>query len=236
MILEPINDDHAIEEVVFGCILNRRILPADVRQLISLHDGLADELPAVAGGDDPPNLQFSYFRPNGTATWALLLADGSVAVSCTRYTRWDRVWASAQQYLLVGLGALRDSEKTAATATALTITDRFQARSDPPSVANLLVPSDLLMPGAFTIQSDWHSRVGWFDEAHLGGKVLNHVNIDLRREPFLDTETRQQQLRPTVTVVHVQQFRPDAPLDVAKLAEAGGCGPCGRHGLHARSE
>lgn len=212
MEFEPLNDDHSIEEVMFACHLSRRLGASDFRRVATAFEKVRSELPAI--NLDADSAVFAYLRPDGSATWAVSLHEGVIAVNCTRYSRWQKVWSTAQNYLTLGLQAIFEPEAVKITALALTVSDKFRGQQNSnPSVAGLLRVNNYVMPAAFSMDGLWHSHVGWFDSNYQSGSVLNQLNVDRVTEDAGDMGT------PVVNIRHVLQLRFDQAPSAASLLQ-----------------
>lgn len=208
MEFEPLNDDHSIEEVMFACHLSRRLGASDFRGVATAFEKVRSELPAI--NLDADSAVFAYLRPDGSATWAASLHEGVIAVTCTRYTRWQKVWSTAQTYLTMGLEAVAEPEKAKIAALVLSVSDRFRGQPNSnPQIGGLLQINDYVMPAAFSVDGLWHSHVGWFDPNYQMGAALNQLNVDRVTEDAGNLRI------PALVVRHVQQIRLDHPLPSA---------------------
>lgn len=211
MDFEPLNDDHAIEEVSFVCNLNRRIPIQELRRVATQLSHLVDDLPSLQMSDAPPMVQFAYLRPDGSATWSVQIGEGTVHVSCTRYSRWVKVWETASTYLASVIKVLLNPETTLMPAVTLVVVDKFLASSHEAGTKALLRPCDLIAPAALEISGQWHSHVGWFDHAFADGQILNQLNVDRVREPQGQAE------RTAIVIKHVQQLQFATPKNIGSL-------------------
>jgi uncharacterized protein (TIGR04255 family) len=216
MDFEPVSDDHAIEEVIFGCNLSRSVTPMDMRALFDLHSQFSEELPAASlENDGSGRLQFAYLRPNGTPTWSLQVFDNNIVVVCTRYSRWAKVWATSRRYLATALGAIQDIDKTEVLGFTLSVTDRFKSNKDKSQSSTLLRKNDWTMPAALGIDGAWHNHVGWFDEGVPGWKILNHLNIDCRHGA--QSRGSSDFVTKDISIRHYQQCRLQNPLKIYEV-------------------
>ncbi|MGY4237296.1 uncharacterized protein (TIGR04255 family) [Bradyrhizobium sp. USDA 4449] len=200
MDFEPINADHAVQSAAFSVILDGPVSQGAVQALGRRRD-LTSELPAVqtpeaielnlpgpSGAPVPRRMlgvQLAHLRPDGTPAWALRLMGQELAVECTRYTRWARVWETARRYLTTGLEVIPPGDRARRIANlAHVVVDQFVANRETYNLLSLLKESRFIAGVAFRAGPTWHNHVGWFekaaDDSHLW---LNQLNIDAVRDP-----------------------------------------------------
>jgi hypothetical protein len=224
---DPINSDHAIQTIGFAMVFDGPVGDSAARSLRSNREILAD-LPAVQepqavqfavqGGPSPSvsqahrlsGVQLAHLRPDGTPAWALRLMGNELAVECSRYTRWERVWSSSEKYLATALQAVRGANSDRkVTAIAMDVVDVFLPEREDYDLSRLLREGPLVAGKAFSAGPTWHSHVGWFDRIAALGQdselCLNHLNIDAVR--LTDGE---KPLR--IMITHHQELRPSASL------------------------
>ncbi|RXH15149.1 hypothetical protein [Bradyrhizobium guangzhouense] len=217
MDFRPINSDHAVQSAAFNVMFDGPLDPAMVQSLRGRKD-LLEDLPAVHNPEvfelipgvgtraqRAAGIQLSHLRPDGTAAWSLRIVGNELAVECGRYTRWDRVWESAQKYLAAGIEVARASERKAAVV-ALNVADAFIANQEEYDLKTLLRAGPRLAEGIFSSGPTWHNYVGWFRYPAINPKShwLNQLNVDAARGA--------DDIR--VSVVHNQELRQDAPLSL----------------------
>lgn len=226
MDFEPLNSEHAVQTVVFTLIFDRPFEPSTVEGLRSRKDLLAD-LPAVqlpetfalemAAGSQLPvprrlqGAQLSHLRPDGTPAWALRLVGNELAVECTRYTRWEKVWGTAHKYLQSGLDVAA-SEKAPRNLLIVgqTFVDAFVANQEDYDLGSLLKHSPRVAEMIFSAGPTWHNHVGWFEWTEAFGvrsPCLNQLNVDTARIP---ESAGRGQLR--VNISHNQELRLQKPV------------------------
>lgn len=189
---QPVNDDHAIERVTFVVRFARPFTSEEIGQFRRNHSLWAGDLPAsrenaglalTIDGDGPrveplPGIEFAFSRPDGTAVWALRIVGPDVAVECTRYTRWIKVWSAAQLHLskaLVLLQTLPDPPQS--EKVFLNVVDAFASTDPDASAATVFKPGSLLPPGVPNFGSSWHCHTGWFDGTG-DDRILHNLNVD----------------------------------------------------------
>lgn len=191
---QPINDDHAIEQVTFTIGFARPFTEADLAVFRKRHDLWADTLPAMRDPavfavqiedgsavrvEKAPGVEFAFMRPDGSPVWAMRVLGPEIVVECTRYSRWARVWGAAQRYfgLALDLVSEGEGEPNAMLRTSLVVQDAFKAPADGADLRSLFVNTDLLPEAMFGRGSDWHVNTGWFSDLETL-RVLHNLNID----------------------------------------------------------
>jgi uncharacterized protein (TIGR04255 family) len=199
MDFEPINEDHAVQSAVFSLVLDGPVSQIAIQGLGRRRD-LISELPAVqnpegfelsgvpgAGGVPAPRrmlgVQLAHLRPDGTPAWALRMMGQEIAVECTRYTRWNRIWETARRYLKGALGEIPPGERARKIAIlGHTVVDQFIANRDEYDLSDLLKKNRFLADNAFRAGPTWHNHVGWFESVENSQAWLNQLNIDALRD------------------------------------------------------
>lgn len=208
---KPVSDGHAIQSVEFTLSLNRSITQDDVRAALLRHHPVADQLPALASpatGDT--GIEFSYKRPNGTATWSASLIGELIQIECTLYTRWERVWELARTLIALFVDAAQSvEENTKFGRPSLSVTDKFIPTNADYDLRSLLNPSNLIPCSLFDKGPAWHCNSGWFESPEERWKVLNQLNLTGKGELFFCPEAREPANRFVVVLEHVQQVRGD---------------------------
>jgi uncharacterized protein (TIGR04255 family) len=115
----------------------------------------------------------------GHLEWLLRIEEAETAVHCTRYTRWDDVWAQARRFLGLVFGQL--SPAPPITHLGLRYIDRFFYEGERAACrADLLLrtDSDYLTRKAHSSGVHWHVHSGWFDSWQAPWKrCLNQLNV-----------------------------------------------------------
>jgi uncharacterized protein (TIGR04255 family) len=231
MDFQPINTDHSVQSATFKIGMDGAI-PASVIQTLSGQKELLADLPAVqrpegfelnmTGSAPVPRrltgIQFSHLRPDGSPAWALRLIGNELAVDCTRYTRWDKVWEAAERYLQIGLRAIAAPEgKRKVAIIGQNFVDAFVANRANYSLSHLLKPGDLLSSRVFSSGNTWHSHVGWLEPAPEQGIIwLNQVNVDglgMVGPTSVDVHWR-------VQITHNQELRYSAQVSIEEASKA----------------
>lgn len=224
MDFDPVNSEHAIQTVGFILLFDGPFQSETIQALRSREDLLAD-LPAVQTpeavqlevGPSPTTrrvqgIQLSHLRPDGTPAWALRLFGNELAVECTRYTRWDRVWAAAQKYLQAGLQvAAHGADPRKLLVIGQVFIDAFLANREDYDLGNLLKRGPFVAEKVFSAGPTWHNHVGWFEwsEAYgLRSPCLNQLNIDALRPQ----EPSNKGLR--INISHNQEVRLQKPVPI----------------------
>ncbi len=220
MDFEPINDDHAIQSAAFVYALANPLGPAHVSALRNAHNQIRRELPAQ-NAPQPVNLamnapfplpigsqavEFSYFRPDGTAIWTLRAMGQEIAVETTRYVGWEKSWQQARRFLNFALSQIASAEPVSVFATALRIVDRFRVLKEDYDLSTLLKPNEAVAPSVWKHGALWHSHSGWFETSGVD-QVLHTLNFDARREPYVAPEAELPENRIFLNITHVQLTR-----------------------------
>ena len=219
MDFRPVNSDHAIESATFGARVSFLIDDAAIFQLQAKLGQFRELLPYVnvqqvtifdaTGPVATPHaslmLNASMMRADGTAVWNLRISGYEIVVTCTRYSRWERIWSQARDLIMFAfaeLSLLRPDVEI--SHVALTVTDKFLTETTSYDLAQLLKSNEFVAPFAYRSGPKWHSHTGWFqrlanplDEI----EVLNQLNLDARTETSFDAPDQSV----SVTIVHTQQ-------------------------------
>lgn len=176
----PINDDHAITNVVFSLALDEFIEPPVLVAAASLAPW-RDTLPGLSHLPDAqisvlgqthetPALQAAIVRPDGRPIWALRFNGTELAVECTAYTRWDSVWAQASGYLEQAWALLRGHQPDVHVLEyRLAVTDAFTTQEDTYRLAELFNEDAAIFPKALAdAGSIWHLNLGWVEVVDTG--------------------------------------------------------------------
>nr|NWG26606.1 TIGR04255 family protein [Pseudorhodoplanes sp.] len=221
MPFQPLNSEHAIQAVTFTVALDGPVHTSAINLLRNRAD-LISELPAVQtpdvfelspGAIPVPRriggVQFSHLRPDGSPAWALRLFGAELVVECTRYTRWDRVWETAERYLQAGLQDVANASsksKRNVAVIALNYVDAFTADNQEYRLDDLIKPSALIAGKAFEAGAVWHSHIGWFEKRESGASAawLNQLNLDARRS---DPNPPGTSPKLRIEITHNQEYR-----------------------------
>lgn len=234
----PLNDDHAVEHVTFHVVFDEPVGLEYIAIAQQRHSLWREELPAVqvalnAGEIFPHAVAFSYMRPDGSSAWQLKFEQTGVQVTCRRYTRWAKVWGTAQSLLTRGLAAIatiQADDPLRLGRIRLLVGDRFSAPEDGFDASHLLVkPSKLLPPHIYDVGPMWHSNSGWF-EPHSIGTVLQNLNVASARSADEPAPTIH------VTIEHLQELRLTAALDCSDLQIPFGMLDTVMEGFHVKNK
>lgn len=176
----PVNDDHAITNVLFSLALDEFIEPA-VLAAASAAAPWRDTLPGLSRLPDAqismlgqtfetPALQAAIVRPDGRPLWALRFNGTELTVECTAYTRWNAVWSQASGYLHQAWDLIRGAQPNAQILEyRLAVTDAFSTDADAYSPAALFVENcPILPPSLYGAGPIWHANTGWVDVVSSG--------------------------------------------------------------------
>lgn len=229
MDFQPLNSDHAVQSAVFTIAFDG-IVPSLAVQALGRNRDLIAELPAVqnpegvefniTGAAVTPaqrritGVQLAHLRPDGTPAWALRMLGQELAVECTRYTRWAKIWETANRYLSAGLDVLRTGDKARKIAVfGHVVVDQFVANREDYDLRELFRENRFLASNSFVAGPAWHNHVGWFEPvAHGSPAWLNQLNLDGVRDPNTG--------KLIVQITHNQEMRFSSGLPIATLGSA----------------
>lgn len=190
---QPVNDDHAIEQVVFSLAFARPFNSIDLEAFRLAHTNWADALPAVrepagfaivvdAGkgirAQSAPGVEFAFVRPDGSPVWALRVLGTEIVVECSRYSRWERIWGAASKHLELALEVVGSlNEPNSLIGVTHLVQDGFIAPLEDQDIQQLFVKSDLLPAAIYGRGADWHAHSGWFAQAEAM-RTLHNLNVD----------------------------------------------------------
>lgn len=218
----PINDDHAIERVVFTLELNRPLSEIASKRIADRHHEWRHELPAMTRPEGfefeiglegvrtnrVPGVAFAFLQPDGSPVWALKAQGNEIAVECRRYSRWNKVWTKARNLFSMVLPHARDDHETYQVSKAhLVVQDAFLSPSSNYNLEELFSGSRYVPTHIFGMGPDWHVHTGWF-EAEDKARILHNFNLDgvsSSHMPNLDGLNR-------VSIMHLLQWIPEAPV------------------------
>jgi uncharacterized protein (TIGR04255 family) len=207
---KPVSEDHAVQLVEFEIVLNRMIGSEDLSAALRRHHRISDEVPAVGlpEGEDE-GLEFSYRRPNGSSIWAARLVSNTIQVACTRYTRWEKIWTTAERLIReIASACTQTVAGTEFAGATLKVTDKFIPAEEDYDLAELFVESDILPKSIFRRGPAWHCNQGWFETVSDQGTILHQLQLSGRGESLQPFQAGPER-RFVVVVQHVQQFRGD---------------------------
>jgi uncharacterized protein (TIGR04255 family) len=225
----PLNEDHAIQNVVFSLMFDQALSPPTIRRAVESHPKWKSELPAIQmpqgvqidlSGPEPVRRSaplsaviFSFLRPDGTPAWVLRFMAAEIAVECSRYTRWERVWAAARGYLNSALEVVTETEPgRKVSMCCLTMTDKFRSLNpEEYDLKTLFKPSEFIPGKLFQLQGQWHNHSGWFDSVG-GSPRLQNLNMEANYEPPMVQEGQQREF--FVGILHLQQIRYATPISI----------------------
>jgi hypothetical protein len=221
----PLHEDHSIQLVSFAIGLDSPLRREDLESIRLAHSEWSDDLPAIM--DAPPGfefdgtglrpalagVQFAYLRPDGSPAWLLRAFQNQITVECARYSRWARVWASAESHLAKAIRVIAASNSSLkAIGLTFQVIDEFRARNRNFALEHLIVRgSRFVVPHLFESGRVWHSHHAWFE--HDREKFfLNAVNVDSRRIEFVNEVTEDPDDIHSVSITHMQQLRLRTPV------------------------
>lgn len=232
MPFQPINDDHAIQQVTFGIALGKPVVAATVDTLRAEPASWRADMPAVeitqmidlrmdAAGNPRPVMvrgaEFSFKRPDGSPQTSLAILGNEIQIQISKYTRWDPTWEKVWSYITALLGRLAALEKERAQVVqtvSLVILDAFRSSDAQPKFDEVLARSSAIAHSVFERGAAWHNHTGWF-VAHEKGRILNQMNIDTKSVSVVDPITGQKTEPSELTITHrqVTMFDPHLKLE-----------------------
>ena len=180
----PINQAHAIVEVVMFVQFEHEFDDILIQKLLELTQELKEELPqhkvvqrieaTFEGGQARPQrlpaeasvksvgVELQSFKRDGTLAWMLRTRDNGFSVHCLDYSTWGEVWAQAKKYLYKAFHKL-DGTENKISIIGLKYMDRFlyegsREKYTPYGLFN--ADTDLIFRRAFPSTPIWHCHVG----------------------------------------------------------------------------
>jgi uncharacterized protein (TIGR04255 family) len=194
----PINEAHAIVEVVMFVEFAPPFSDSTIRKLISIEHDFTSVLPKVSPvqmrvlgigpdkstqilRDQTVGIELQSIRRDGSLEWMLRTTETAISVHCLDYSRWNDIWALAKGHLDKAFRYLEGSDSFIASI-GLKYIDRFVCNVDPEqsNLADLFKKeTDLLCTRAFSTGPLWHCHSGWFENLPISSiKCLNQLNLD----------------------------------------------------------
>lgn len=198
----PINDRHAVREVVFALTFSRPFNLGEVEKLDTAHDIWKAELPKksraqylqiafgptteAASSPSVGGVRFERIKADGSLDWRLGLEENFIAVNCLSYTRWADIWARARS-LLQQAANVAVSEDNRTIGVGLQYIDVFVWEGDEGKCSPeqlLRRDSQFIPPNLWGKGPVWHLYQGWFRYDHLPapGRLLEKVHLDAVEE------------------------------------------------------
>ncbi|MEQ9567275.1 MAG: TIGR04255 family protein, partial [Pseudomonadales bacterium] len=198
----PVNDRHAIQEVVFAVGMQGLIQPPYLHKLESAHAEFKEDLPqveklqgwqislpgatgdALSSGptDELTGIRFSAYKRNGALDWRLSAENRILAVNCLTYTRWAEIWERARHLLYSATVAMTD-DANPIVSIGLQYIDLFlwDGKVEDYNAAELIQQDSAMMPRSIWNRGPyWHLHQGWFESAQAAveGRLLRRVHMD----------------------------------------------------------
>lgn len=198
MTFQPKSGEHAIVEVVFGVLLSRPLVKAEVDAVIGSHSVWRDWMPKIdlqegmvfRLGPNGPEVQkgelqavvFERMRPDGSPEWRLRVEGQSIFVNCLAYTRWEEIWGRTSGLLDTVLKLIANDDVTI-TGILMQYIDIFEWVAAPEAYnpRELLAVGDMIPSRVLSSGPWWHLHQGWFkfDEPTLPkSRLLEKLHID----------------------------------------------------------
>jgi uncharacterized protein (TIGR04255 family) len=199
----PKRQTHAIESATFAAEWLQPLTEDIFKQLLESKSEIAPDLPrqqigrgiTISLGPAMPasssglsgisNLIFDFVKPDGEASWAVLIQSNQLVVVCREYTRWSEVSAKAATYFRNILRIVMIERPI--TTVGLQYVDEFGWDGAPNdfTAKKLFKKSDFLPPNVFAVTGLWHSHHGFFTTltAPVPHQNLHNINISVSDVP-----------------------------------------------------
>jgi uncharacterized protein (TIGR04255 family) len=219
---DPINDDHAIERVSFNLGLEAPLRSEQVASLKEMHHLWAEDLPALreppgffmtTGSENnlqvspAPSVEFATLRSDGTAVWSLRVVGQEAVVECTRYSRWKKIWGTAERHLDRLVRAFAGEDLPRVARVGLVVQDAFVTKEGEGDTKALFKETCFLPAFVFGAGANWHVHSGWF-VSRSDRRMLSNLNI----QAFLETnatDTKLQRNRLAISHILTEERTPD---------------------------
>lgn len=180
----PINDDHAVTQVIFSLRFDEVIEPLTLEAARRTAPWLKalpaiSELPPVEvtqGGHsfEVPALQFAIVRPDAKPIWALRLNGYELEVECTAYSRWAEVWRVAQEYIEQAWAIFREHQEDINIVDfRLSVTDAFVSEAESYDISELFKDGKYYKRLEVANDGVWHRSLGWMEDEEAA--VVSHA-------------------------------------------------------------
>jgi uncharacterized protein (TIGR04255 family) len=199
MPFRPLNDKHAIQEVVFVLTFSRPFKGDEMKRFEDAHHLWEGDLPKLIqeqvvslmwGSGPPPQLEppvpgrmFERYKSDGTQAWRLRANNNWLAVNCLAYTRWADIWGRARTLLQQSSDVI-SSEDSLVVGLALQYVDAFIWEGDIEQydLRELLREDSEFIPRSLWGRGPtWHLHQGWFRMTELpevGRRLLERMHLD----------------------------------------------------------
>lgn len=228
MPFRPAGSDHAIVSNVFTLALDTAFSEGAISKLKSRPAPWSELLPGTrdVGGFDVVLLdglpqprrrvgvEYSFYKPDGAATWLLRIGGQEVTVECNLYSRWDHVWSQAKLLLSQAMTFSRADGASSFSSFSMTVFDQFITDTADENTSRLFQPSPLMGTRLFDTTALWHQHIGWLD-VEPEGELLTNVNIDV-----LPMDVNDRSRGKIVNLSHLQRISASLPLGEANDANA----------------
>jgi len=195
MTFHPINNAHAISEMVVHFAFVPPFNSETLNTLLSLKDELkadfpkSNELKHVSFTIDANTqkqvveqtiggITLERYNTNGTPSWVINITNENISIHCLSYTRWENVWAETCKYLEKIFKKI-DGTANFLQGFGLQYTDKFVFEEDKPYSHGALFKtnSNYLNANSFDCGDRWHCNSGWFEKLDTS-RCLHQLNID----------------------------------------------------------
>jgi uncharacterized protein (TIGR04255 family) len=227
----PINQAHAIVEVVMFVQFEQEFDDSSIQKLLELAQDLKTELPqgkmvqrfeATAtfelGKLQSQNMPTSIktvgvdlqsTKNDDTIAWRLFTTNNTFSVHCLDYSTWIDVWNQAKQYLYKAFQKIGETNNKI-SIMGLKYIDRFlyEGHEEEYTASDLFnINTDLIFRYAFSSIPIWHNNVGWFENLEEIGACLNQLNISTVYENISGEQKH-------ITIIdHNAVYREEVPKD-----------------------
>lgn len=199
--LHPYAGTHAVQNVVFALewseslstdsILDATKLATKFRNVglpcvqtqnmleLNLADGKMQQ--SKRPGGELGGVMFSAHEPATATSRIVSISRSSAMIMIPDYTRWDKVWTDAQEYLKLILEEIGPSRPLA--VIGLQYCDVFSWNDTPSelNISEIFLKDSFIPPHAFSQTNLWHAHHGYIEsfETPIASSVLQNVNVDL---------------------------------------------------------
>ena len=180
--------EHAIETATFAVNFGSPIDQADMRRFQEKENELRELYPAINDSADirlvfgasPPSLpmppaskDLAFFASNGEREWAGDFGDKQIAVSCRKYSSWERVWPQAEKRLNALLVCVDRYKPVASVDYGVIDTFRAARTHEILTPRNILKENEYISPLIFGVNDQrWDFSQGWFEGIGSSSQIL----------------------------------------------------------------
>lgn len=197
---KPLNQEHAVQEVIFSLQLTEPLSVNAVKRLFSLKDILKNEFPRLeelrqlilqvnpsqqaasilpdATGGAPAGIRLVNILENGSFDWSIHAEQNMLIITCLAYKGWEKTWPRARTYLqtladqIINANPIKAINLQYTNIFLSSISEQYDLR-DVFNENSLYLTDNIKKTGSL-----WHLFQGWIEEnAILKCKYLNNLNL-----------------------------------------------------------